>query len=450
MINRLAWLALALTITGCTMSETGGTKPDVAGNRWATTAPPNPITEPLGAKKDVGYALNEKPASAHFNWMLRQNGLIDNWLAANIVREFSGLSEAIAATTTPEIFRIGQPAAGNTAPGSDAFTALTPVEITGNVVDIRTDGSRIYISDDAGNLIAIDPETGATLWAIVPFQAMAPMAVTGDYIYLGVSTLVGMQERNTSDGSTNQTISSGAAGASKIVANGEYAVVIDFATTGAYYYSGLGATLAYDGSQTTVGNYIFRDVAIDQENVYFLNYDTVADISSVSCYDLATRSLQWSYNNPTGTATKNINSIATDGEFIYLACDSAALDGSVAWATGETYNAFVLDKAGKYAAYANIGSLGDLDIVATDGNLLYYTDSAGLAHVSTLRGMTMGYLWTQGTMDIHDVDGVSSVGLDGSNQIVRKMSADQPVTFQRTDGDDPNRRPFFNLAIPLR
>lgn len=432
------------------MSETGGTKPDVAGNRWGTTAPPNPITEPLGAKKDVGWAFGEKPAAAHMNWMLWISGLVDNWIDAAHIREFSDLNEAIAATTTPQLFRIGQPAAGNYLPKVDVFAPVTPASITGNISDVKTDGLRIYIRDDASNLVAIDPETGSELWNKTVLAGVSrAMAADGFGIYMATSVVQGFRHYDPSDGALLASGIGTIVGAQVIKSNGANAVAVDFAATTIFFYSGLGGTIVEDGTVAMGGNYVADDLAIDRNRVYVLARDTVANTTQVRCYDLATRGLLWTFNNPTVPAAKNIASIAADGEFIYLACDASTLSAP-AWAAGDAYNALIIDRNGFFAAFADVGTLGDLVNVETDGGLCFFVDSAGVTRATSTRGLSLGYLWGQGDVVTTDVDGVSSCGFDSTNKVVRRRSADQPVTFQRVDGDDANRRPLHNLAIPMR
>jgi hypothetical protein len=432
------------------MSETGGTKPDVAGNRWATTAPPNPITEPLGAKKDVGYALNEKPSSAHFNWLLWINGIVDNWLDAAHIREFSDLNEAIAATVTPQLFRIGQPAAGNYLPKVDVFTPATPASISGNIQDVKTDGEQIYVYDDARNLVAINPETGAEIWNVTfgaTVNISSKIAAPGDFIYIGgAGGSPGLVEVNRATGAEVQRAGAGLIGNNGIVSNGVYAVGIGSTPSTIYFYSGLGATLAEDGSVALGGNYQATSAAIDRNRVYILAYDVIAQTSQIRAYDLAGRSLLWTFNNPVGIAAKQNLDIATDGEFVYAANVLGTHSTS-----GNLFNALVIDRHGFEMNHTRIGGFSDLDRVETDGRLCYFgEDSTGTTRVASTRGLSLGYLWGQGDVRTTDVDGVSACGYDSTNKLVRRRSADQAVTFQRVDGDDANRRPLHNLAIPPR
>jgi outer membrane protein assembly factor BamB len=448
-------LALAITIAGCTMSETGGDRPDVDSLYWATDPGGFGRTEPGGSHKLAGYDPGNPPATPgevpdalNHNWLFGFAADVVRWLDATHVREFEFLREAITATSTPEVFRIGQPAGGQHEPGDDVFAAFTPAAITGTINEAVTDGERIYLLDSNRNLVAINPEDGATLWSVVIQTTVdfGALATTGSYLYLsGIGATPGLVEVDPTTGLEAQR--AGALNAAVlIVANGDHAAAIDGAAANVIVYSGLGGTLVEDGTIAMGGNYQAIDLAMDRKHLYVIAYDVVATTSQIRAYDNTTRALLWAYSTPSSPAAGNFsNSLDTDGEFIYVANKVATHSVS-----GNQYNAFVLDRSGNEVSHTRVGGLNDLHNVTTDGRIVFFEDvDTGDAIATAASGQSLGYLWNQGDMVPTECDGVASIGIDSSNQIARRRSADQPVMFQRVNGSDPARRPFHNLAIPI-
>ena len=99
----------------------------------------------------------------------------------------------------------------------------------------------------------------------------------------------------------------------------------------------------------------------------------------------------------------------------------------------------------------------DILSLAVDDRYLYCTIVTGpLAYAYRLRmaGASPPLLFTVPSVTpglprrIDACDGVSVCGSNGTSQLVRAWVGGASKTFMRASGDDPNRRPFFNLAIP--
>ncbi len=338
------------------------------------------------------------------------------------------------------------------------FTPLTPAEITGNITDVKTDGQRIYIRDDALKFVAIDPEDGTTLWSKTLVAGYSQvMATTGYGIYMATAAVSGLAEFDPATGNNTIAPVGGIVGATAIESNGYYAVAIDSAATTLYFYSALGTgSIVQDGTVAAGANYVATYLTIDRNRVYVVFKETVALTYEVRCYDLITRNLLWTFQNPTVDADARINGIDCDGEFIYLACDQALHSGAIPPAGAPDYNSLILDRHGWELAHSLFGGYADLRTVIVDGRLVFFVeDLTGTARVGSAQSQCgimaggIGHLWSQGDHIVTDADGVSSCGYNTSNEVVRRRSADQPTTFQRVNGGDRNRRPRHNLAINI-
>lgn len=428
------------------MSETGGTKPAVADNRWSTTAPPHTITEPVGAKKDVGYDTNEIPTSPHWNWMLQINGLIDNWITAAHIREFEDIAEAIAATTPADVFRVGEPAAGNRAPGLQVYS-LVPAGFT-TITDARSDGERAYYLQTTGSIYAADPADGSQIWAVSPVNISgAALAADGRRVYVsGDVGLPGLVHINRATGAID-----GRAGtmfdAADIAANGVYAVQCGGSPSAndLYYYTVATAVPVEIGS-TAHGNPLGA-CAVDDSAVYFGGIRSGG--IDVRAHDLATRAQIWAVSIKVGPSPL-VTSIATDGELVYV--------GTVRVASGTGFaNLFIL-QATDGAVIATIDvqvGAGTVDVlqVSVDHGTIYASLGAPQFGVVALRlgsPVIRQVAYFGALRTGFDADGVGIIAETGTNSAERYFVMDRPVTLQRVGPTDPNRRPFHKLAIPMR
>ncbi len=441
------------------MSERSVQPTDAAKVGWRTSGSGQPISEPAGSKRADGWAYKEiLPADEH-NWQINLNGALHLWLQGFVNREWSELPEAIAATSPPQHFWVHQPSGGQHFLNTEIFN-LKPASFSGTIRGIASDGQRIYGIDSSNNLVAIDPTDGSELWNVTTVNTSAqfarPIACDGLNVYLsGNVTSKGLVRYDPTDGSED-----GRAGtmyaASHIAANGEYALLAG--GTGfpsrLYFYDTLGGTPNEIGYVNLGSGETVRGLAIDREYAFVAYQNTSPDASEIKCYKLSDQTLVWTFDlTPiVDESDARINDIWADGEFLYVATEYLTHT-----ADASPVNLFVLGRAiGDEVEYWNAqpssGATNDLLKVTGDGHHLFvtYDGSPDGVLALALRGLAMNLLWTGGDLEVYDSDGISVIGLETTGNKVRRLrSADQAVLFQRANPDDPNRRPFHNLAIPV-
>jgi hypothetical protein len=431
------------------MSETGGSKPAVADNRWATTAPPNPITEPLGAKKDVGYATNEIPTAAEWNWLLWINGIVDNWMSAAHIREFEDISEAVAATSPADVFRVGQPAAGNRPLGTQVYS-LVPTGFTG-VNDAASDGERAYYIDATAGVYAANVDTGAQVWAQT-YVASTPNAIAADgrAVYIaGDAAVPGLKQINRDTGvNFGSTVGGTPQSAADIAANGSYACIVG---GGGYlndlFYYDVTLTPNQETGTSAHGNPL-NACALDESKVYWGGIqgggvDVRANI-------LSSRASAWTAVLDPGSAPI-VRCIETDGSLVYVGTSRFAL------VAGGNANFFVLSaETGALVASYDVQAFGtdDVDRIAIDGKNIFCTLQTGTTPVYvvgfTLEPLPHVFGIYTNIIEAFEADGVGLVSANSTTSVERHYMQTHPVTFERVLGTDVNRHPFHKLAIPIR
>ena len=433
------------------MSETGGTKPDVAGNRWATTAPPNPISEPLGAKKDVGFATDEIPTEAEVNWLLWINGLIDNWLTAAHVREFGDIGEAIPEVLGSTVFRVGQPPGGNRAIGAQVYS-LTPTGFT-VLSDVASDGERVYYIDSAGaGVFAANPDDGSEDWFEIPsdYSGLA-IAAEGRAVYIGAS--VADPGLITLNRLTGIEVARGGAqyGHRHLASNGTTLVAGGTTTnlTKVYLYSVISVPAVEDAVPIDHLDDV-NAVAIDANNFYF-GGDGGTSAWDVNAFGIASKTAVWQILLPAIGSAINVNSIKVDGDLVYVGTNRQDTGGGV------MKNLFVLQVTdGALVASADVqvgASTVDVIEVFVDHWNVYASLGTPQFGVMSLRlnGSSLYQAaYVGGIKTGYDADGVGIVGESGGTAAERYYMQAQPVTFERVAHTDLNRRPFYKLAIPMR
>jgi hypothetical protein len=139
--------------------------PDLVDLHWCDGGTPETATEPDEGLKGAGYTGNAKPAQVHWNWREREIGRLAEWLQGCVVRRFSTLAEAIAATAPGDLFTVYAPLAL----GAVAVTKEMPTASA--TVGWTTDGRRLYrildragIAPRASSVVAYHAGTGALEW----------------------------------------------------------------------------------------------------------------------------------------------------------------------------------------------------------------------------------------------------------------------------------------------
>lgn len=440
------------------MSERVDRPADALKVGWRTDAGGNPILEPNGSKRADGWAFEEQWPHQEANWQLKLHGDLWLWLYDFLPREWLDLKQGIDGHVTPQRFVVTRPASGNLWRGFTIFSEVTQSTFAPKWV--VTDGRRIYYIDanvavEGQNVVAMDPEDGAQLWTQAKVTTeLVGLAADGARVYTSEDGQNGVDVRNPSTGAISAH--GGTQGELRFLAtNGEH--LIGEFNQFIYFLDTLAGTPVETGS-VDYGAPVF-DTTIDAFRAYVTG-DQAAASGLFRSYNLFSRLLQWSVDPPT-TAQPDGRALATDGDYIYAGTTNATLSA------GGDVNLFVMDvHTGRIVGQYEIGTNSD-DVVklAVDDKFLYVTteNTSGGAHrelhVIDLRSplavtppRTVTLVQTTEDREAWAADGVGVVMVDlipADPEIRRDLMHPKPREFQRVEGDDPGRMPFFNSAIPI-
>jgi hypothetical protein len=434
------------------------TRPSEADScNWADGGSAYPSTDPGSSKRAVGFKpLNNPtpgdgdiiPAEDHnFLWRLGMEML--SWVRDFIPREWSDVSEGIANTTASQLFKVFSPIAGIRRRGSLAYSAPVTAS-TGGVYGIGcTDGEQLYYRSGLTNeiIVAADPTDGSEIWENDPdSQSISGLTTDGGYVYYTTSNVAapGLRRLNRSTGAYD-TAGGTTYNVNRLVTNGEYCAGIDgsVGNGNVTVWSGIQGTIAEDGQYNTTSPNL-TDIAICNTDAYVCGARSTYDIWRVS---LGTLSGSGFATLPTVTATPAINGIATDGNMVYVVIDRTALAAPY---TGNA-NLFVYSLGGSLAHVMDV-TTANLDYVAVDDMYLYVVDDSDSCRV-LLKDQFPAPVSVTTIVDVDGwpaCDGVSIICRDATSTSLFQRNWMHGATkeFMRTNSDDPERRPFFNLAIP--
>lgn len=440
------------------MSERPSAKPDTDYLRWDPAT--GDQSEPATGKKDDGWAVNALVPSTELNWVWAKRYELGLWLGYNAIREFAAIHEAIqevglGTMSVPDVFRVHAPAAGLNARGAQLLHAQGDAGAV-NVVDIVTDGLAIAYAQ-GGSVYGWDPVTGTQPadWNNPYTQSpgagnVVAMAADGRYFYVffAYSATAGYHEIHTLDSEDGSSLSStdqtGTTDAIAAKANGAYLAYLLSGNNNLIVYSvGGSGVVSYGGVYNHGAN--LYGLAVDDLYAYIGGAQGTGsyDVRSVKLSD---RSLQWSVALPT-TAAPTVNAIWTDGDLIYVGINSAT--ATAAWGSG-TINVVALNKVdGSVVWVGNVAN--NCTRLCGDDRWLYASNSAATPVTYALDKWTGQRVWILSAtgFEAYEADGIGVVGTDGATYVRRLARGDGSRFFQLVSGDDINRRPFFNLAIPV-
>jgi hypothetical protein len=438
------------------MAERAPIPTDADKVSWAEGGGAYPSGDPGAPKRSSGWQPKDNPvpgpgevipAEGHnFKW--RVSGQMDEWIRDTIVREWRDVWEGIAQTDSAGIvFRV-VPAPGTT-PGTmysrlqAAWSTASTAATGGNPVEIKTDGEQIYYIAGSANqsLIAASPPAGAEVWEssgiVIQFAALA---VDGAAVYA----------MSTNAAEPGLFVINRTTGAQTANAGTEYAC--DFADANGVYWCGANGTVGGAGSLvffTTAGPsqtgivvpFLANatDLCLDDSTVFIVGPRNVDDVFA---YTLSTRALLWSVKVDANAFT--VNAICTDGDFIYVGTDSAAL------AAGGNASIFCLNKSNGAVLWTIDHS--DVDELAVDDRYLYAVDSSNNLQMIRLRAPVPAIVGTATNFGTSIAcDGYAVYGNDSFTVTnFRKVwCGGAAKEFMLVHPADTSRRPFFNLAVPV-
>jgi len=423
------------------------TNADKVGFRTSGT-PSGPSTDPGTAIRANGWANGYTLPAAELNFMQELRSDMIQWCENMSVREWTDISEGVANTSVRDLFRVGPPASG------DLYSRLylrytTATTITGVTApkDLHTDGEQLYYFGGTSDnyFVVADAADMSEVAEVNAGYAIVALAADGEWVWYSSSSAshTGLRRYNR-DGTTPAT-----AGTkydyTKLASNGSKVVGIspNGDADGVDIYTA--ATPALDGTCAPgCGSPGLRAVAIDASQCYVGGNRNTYDVWA---YNLSTRAEVWKITLPGSTPV--VNSIVTDGDFVYVGTDYNGSTGSI----------FCLRRTdGTLLWTINLLSSVNTDQLAVDSNYLYAIDGQATPdmYVISLRYDAVGPT-TAPWVDIQSnklnktyricCDGVSVFGAYGST--VRRLDCGYPTrTFLRVNGDDPQRRPFYTLAMP--
>ncbi len=414
---------------------------------WNTT-PTNPSTDPGGALRAAGWAPNAIPASDEFNYiqtMLGDNAL---WIEEFAPREWTELSEGIAAAVSRQLFRV-VPLSGTMSGRLDQiFSTVGTAATGGNVAHICTDGLRVfYISGNlAEYIIGASPVDLTEEWENHPAGGSTIAALTCDgrfVYYTSDAAIAGLWTVNP-DGSS--PLNGGATHShSAIRANGGHCAGINGNTGVGDIDIWVSNPISLVATKATgSGGAGLSGIAVDDVNVYAGGIRNGG--VDIWAYTLASGGAVWAVALD-GNDPSPVNAICADGDYIYACTNGFAI------AAGGNRNLFCLDRVSGAVLWSkNIST--DLIDCAVDADYLYVVDAGNVLYMVRLRAAEPGVV-VQRTNVSSAVESLTSDGISvfcrdaGATTNVRRLAIGGPTkAFMRVSGQDTRRRPSPMLAVP--
>lgn len=400
---------------------------------WNTN-PTHASTDPA-SQRAAGWDVDEIPGSDEFNFIQTMIGDFFVWLRACLAREWTEVSEGIAATSYRDLFRVVPPTAGIADRGAAKFHVQSTATGIGNVYQLRTDGEQLYYIAGTGQayLVIASPVDGSALDDIAIGFAPTALACDGLAIYLGGNAgNPGLRKYDREGG----FLAAGGTefGHNEIASNGVYAIGALQATNPNRITFWTVATPTEEGQANDTGPVLC--VAIDADQGY------TARVGNVLAWTLSTRANAWGSIIPTTTDATPV-AIAADGDYVYIVTDLKTL------IAGGVANLYCYSRHDGSLRWTLNVDAADLIDVAVDDRYLWVVASGGLLYQIRL-GSQPGVVGRVAPAARVVTDGVHLYGTSGTDAAyLYGIHAGEPTKlFMRATGNDPNRRPFFNLAIP--
>jgi hypothetical protein len=416
---------------------------------WNTT-PTNPSTDPGGAVRAAGWATNAIPGSDEFNYLQTMWGDDLLWLEAMAPREWYQIEDGIAASSYRDLFRVVPPL---TPPSYDRLAQLFNVAGTaatgGNPNHIHTDGEQLYYAcgnlTPSQSLIAAIPDTGAEVWEASPLTQHTALCTDGTNVYATSPSSPGEIGLAKIDRTSGALISQGGTeyDLDELRTNGVYCVGISpFSSSSkvVFWLVNTGATAPTETGTVTVTP--LNGLAIDADQCYVGGTRNTYDVWA---WTLSSRANAWQITLPT-VGAPTVAAIAADGDCVFVATDSQTLTA------GGRASVYCLDRVNGSVLWS-YSPPGDTDVeaIAVDDRYLFVRDANDDLLQLKLRAAEPALVAVAADWNEVVCDGVSVIGTDATTttNFMRHMLGGASKTYMRALGTDPNRRPFYTLAVPV-
>lgn len=373
----------------------------------------------------------------------------------NVVQRYRYMKEGIDEIDSPNVFRVD---ADKDSLKRELDIYLSKQGKSGtasDITDICTDGKYIFYVQNLDEVYCVDPETDSQIWFQSADADVDVICTDGLYLYLaynGVTNGVRIWDRD--DGSLVKRCQNTDTGTyTDIDANGEYVV----ATLGNKAY-------CWDVSQGDLYGYewihdhgaALNAVCVDFENAYIGG--TVGTSGEIISIVKLSSGASVGYNDFSGffTAAPTVNKIVTDGLRIFFCIDRQGLSAggnasvlalSRPWSStvGQACDLLWTFDTGSNVDYMHVD---DLNLYSGLGLYIFALDKQiGSVEFKINIDGSAGYY-------PYDGDGETVLcirELSGNADYWARLKVSRPTTiYQRVNGDDPYRKPFYNLAIPER
>jgi len=397
--------------------------------------------EPSAPKRDDGFNLNEVVTYPLINWLFRLIIRTILWFKSWQIRAFSNLESAVALLSvevSPEghVFILGK-STGFEAPMSTVWSLAgdkSPTAITA----MATDGEFIYygqgnflIRADRNGLKIAERDLGATVQVIT---ADGFAVVAGTVAQAG-SELYNVDRLTLADRAGYPLLA--LVDIEGLAADGVVFAVDDGGVDGQLFrHSGAPFIGALVHGATV------RAVAIDWRYAYVAG--DVTGGFQVRAYNKATAALVWSVGIQGGTPL--IFCMESDGERLFIT-STTVNDG------GNLSNIRCFRIKDGVRLWRTITANGNAPSACTlDERYMYANDGTGQGYVFDKFTGDCLHEYTHAAQQnavAADGDAIFMGGVEsGGVGMIRYSRGNGTKQYIKADGDDPNRRPFFNLAIP--
>lgn len=437
------------------MSERVTQPTEASKCNWASGGSAYPNTDPGSGVRDVGFKPKDYPTpgdgaivpAEDHNFLWRLGMEMISWIRDIVARQWDDVSEGIYAASDQDLFRV---IPGTTTPdrGSQIFKVSGTATGSTSVIKPCTDGEYIYYIGGTTDyyVVCADPTDGSEVYEKdVASVDLDSICADGGYVYVHTKnpSEAGLLRLDRSTGGVDSQVGTEYS-CSRIATNGGSVAGIDpFGKAGhILIYSGIQGTITEDGTYNT-GSASLSAIAIDSDQCYAGGTRNTNDVWCVALDDTSTA--VWSTTLPVSSAP-TVAGIAADGDRVYVSTDRVALTA------GGNANLHCLDRMTGVVIWSydvQPSSLVDLEGISVDHRYLYVVDANDDLHVID----KVGYpAQVQLIEDFGEpcCDGVSVIGNSNlTTELKRSWVTCGETTFQKVPGSDVNRRPFFNLAIPV-